>query len=82
MTGKVPFDVAAYHERVQGNPCFICAIVAGDPAYDVEKVFYEDERHLAFLARYATLPGATPTCTGTWRRCRRAFRTSGSNTTR
>ncbi|MEV4896620.1 HIT family protein [Nonomuraea sp. NPDC055795] len=62
MTGKVPFDVAAYHERVQGNPCFICAIVAGDPAYDVEKVFYEDEHHLAFLARYATLPGYVLVC--------------------
>ncbi|MBB5076944.1 HIT family protein [Nonomuraea endophytica] len=57
MTGRVPFDVAAYQARVQRGPCFICAIVAGDPAYDVEKVFYEDEHHLAFLARYATLPG-------------------------
>ncbi|MFD9942149.1 HIT family protein [Nonomuraea sp. NPDC059023] len=62
MTGKIPFDVAAYHERVQRNPCFICAIVAGDPAYDVEKVFYEDEHHLAFLARYATLPGYVLVC--------------------
>ncbi|MFI6298166.1 hypothetical protein ACIBEJ_41710 [Nonomuraea sp. NPDC050790] len=46
---KVPFDVGAYHERVRSGPCFICAIVAGDPAYDMEKVFYEDEHHLAFL---------------------------------
>ncbi|MFI9557741.1 HIT family protein [Nonomuraea endophytica] len=62
MTGRIPFDVAAYHERVQRGPCFICAIVAGDPAYDVEKVFYEDEHHLAFLARYATLPGYVLVC--------------------
>ncbi|GAA2213157.1 hypothetical protein GCM10009850_086190 [Nonomuraea monospora] len=54
---KVPFDVAAYVERVRSGRCFICAIVAGDPEYTLEQIVYEDEEHLAFLARYPTLPG-------------------------
>lgn len=59
---KVPFDLAAYVARVKGGSCFICAIVAGDPAYDLEEIVYEDERHLAFLARYPTMPGYVLVC--------------------
>ncbi|GAA3565059.1 hypothetical protein GCM10022419_052170 [Nonomuraea rosea] len=51
------FDIEAYEARVRSIPCFICAIVAGDPAYDLEQIVYEDDRHLAFLSRYPTLPG-------------------------
>ncbi|MFC4007815.1 HIT family protein [Nonomuraea purpurea] len=54
---NVPFDVEAYVARVRSSPCFICAIVAGDPAYTLEQIVYEDDRHLAFLARYPTMPG-------------------------
>lgn len=54
---NVPFDVAAYEARVRSIPCFICAVVAGDPAYAYEQIFYEDEHHLAFLSRYPTMPG-------------------------
>ncbi len=54
---NVPFDVAAYEARVRSIPCFICAIVAGDPAYEHEQIFYEDEHHLAFLSAYPTVPG-------------------------
>ncbi|PZG15795.1 HIT family protein [Nonomuraea aridisoli] len=54
---NVPFDLRAYEEQVRSSACFICAIVAGDPAYDLEQIVYEDERHLAFLNRYPTLPG-------------------------
>ncbi|GAA4979960.1 diadenosine tetraphosphate (Ap4A) HIT family hydrolase [Nonomuraea thailandensis] len=54
---KVPFDVAAYVERVKSRPCFICAIVAGDPGHADEQIVYEDERHLAFLPRHPTVPG-------------------------
>jgi diadenosine tetraphosphate (Ap4A) HIT family hydrolase len=54
---KVPFDVAAYVARVKSRPCFICAIVAGDPDHALEQIVYEDERHLAFLPRYPTVPG-------------------------
>ncbi|GAA0921392.1 HIT family protein [Nonomuraea longicatena] len=56
------FDLAAYTERSLNGPCFVCAIVAGDPAHDVEEVFYEDEHHIAFLARYATLWGYVLVC--------------------
>ena len=54
---SVSFDLEAYVTRVRSGPCFICAIVAKDPAHDLEQIVYEDERHLAFLARYPTLPG-------------------------
>ncbi|MEV4099093.1 HIT domain-containing protein [Nonomuraea sp. NPDC049649] len=54
---NVPFDVAAYEARVRSIPCFICAVVAGDPAFAYEQIFYEDEHHLAFLSRYPTMPG-------------------------
>ncbi|TDD45291.1 HIT family protein [Nonomuraea terrae] len=54
---NVPFDIRAYEARVRSSSCFICAIVAGDPAYDLEQIVYEDDRHLAFLNRYPTLPG-------------------------
>lgn len=30
--GRVAFDLDLYEERVRSAPCFICAIVAGDPA--------------------------------------------------
>lgn len=54
---NVRFDLTAYEARVRSTPCFICAIVSGDPAYDLEQIVYEDDDHLAFLARYPTLPG-------------------------
>ncbi|KAB8193708.1 HIT domain-containing protein [Nonomuraea phyllanthi] len=54
---NVPFDIQEYEARVRSGPCFICAIVAGDPAYADEQIVYEDDRHLAFLSRYPTLPG-------------------------
>ncbi|MGI5157868.1 HIT domain-containing protein [Microbispora sp. CA-102843] len=54
---KEEFDVAAYVRRARGGPCFVCAVVAGDPAYDFEQVVFEDDQHIAFLDRYPTLPG-------------------------
>ncbi|GAA3678728.1 hypothetical protein GCM10022224_048640 [Nonomuraea antimicrobica] len=54
---NVPFDIEAYEARVKSRPCFICAVVAGDPDYAHEQIVYEDDRHLAFLARYPTMPG-------------------------
>lgn len=41
---------------MRSGPCFICALVAGDPAYDHERV-YEDGEHVAFLDAYPTLRG-------------------------
>lgn len=54
MTASV--DIEAYERRVRSGPCFICALVAGDPEYDHERV-YEDEAHVAFLDAYPTLRG-------------------------
>ncbi|MFE4538619.1 HIT family protein [Streptomyces scopuliridis] len=49
-------DLTAYEELARRGPCFICAFLAGDPAFRHETV-YEDEEHVAFLDRYPTLPG-------------------------
>lgn len=49
-------DLDAYRARAESGPCFVCAFLAGDPAYAHETVF-EDEEHIAFLDRYPTLPG-------------------------
>jgi hypothetical protein len=35
-------DLEAYEERAHEGPCFVCAFMAGDPAYRHETV-YEDE---------------------------------------
>ncbi|NUO97803.1 MAG: HIT family protein [Nonomuraea sp.] len=56
---KVRLDLDAYETRVRSAPCFICAIVSEDPAYGLEQILYEDDDHLAFLARYPTMPGYT-----------------------
>ena len=53
-----PFDLKAYAERSQHGPCFVCAILAGDPAYRHHHV-YADEVCVAFLNRYPTLRGYT-----------------------
>ncbi|WP_214318225.1 hypothetical protein [Nonomuraea sediminis] len=49
MTGaiqRVPFDVATYTRRTRTGPCFICAIVNGDPGQPEETV-YDDGDHIA-----------------------------------
>ncbi|MFD3915116.1 HIT family protein [Streptomyces sp. NPDC058603] len=55
-TNRRPMDLTAYEERTRSGPCFVCAFLAGDPAFRHETV-YEDEDHVAFLDRYPTLPG-------------------------
>lgn len=49
-------DLEGYMERARSGPCFVCAFVAGDPAYAHHTV-YEDDAHVAFLDRWPTLPG-------------------------
>ncbi|MFF0312006.1 HIT family protein [Streptosporangium sp. NPDC004379] len=59
MTGpikRVPFDVESYSRRSRTGPCFICAIVSGDPGQP-EEIVYDDGTHIGFLARFAALPG-------------------------
>jgi histidine triad (HIT) family protein/ATP adenylyltransferase len=50
------FDLAAYTRAVREGPCFICALAAGDPAYD-HHVVYDDGDAIGFLNRYPTLRG-------------------------
>jgi diadenosine tetraphosphate (Ap4A) HIT family hydrolase len=52
----VPFDAAGYVKRSLEGPCFVCAILAGEPGYPHHDV-YEDADTIAFLARPVTLLG-------------------------
>ncbi|GGV24696.1 hypothetical protein GCM10010495_45400 [Kitasatospora herbaricolor] len=53
---RTAFDPLAYRERARSGPCFICAMLAGDPGYE-HPIVYDDGSHVAFLDRYPTLPG-------------------------
>jgi diadenosine tetraphosphate (Ap4A) HIT family hydrolase len=52
------FDMEAYIERATGGPCFVCEIVAGNPAYP-HHIIYEDQEALVFLNAYPVLYGHT-----------------------
>jgi diadenosine tetraphosphate (Ap4A) HIT family hydrolase len=56
MSDRIPFDLERYIRRVLDGPCFICALVAGDPGYR-HHIVYEDDTTIAFLSRYPTLLG-------------------------
>ena len=58
---RVPFDAGAYERRVRSGPCFVCRLVAGDPAY-AHEVVYQDGEHIAFLDAYPTVPGKVLVC--------------------
>jgi diadenosine tetraphosphate (Ap4A) HIT family hydrolase len=50
-----PFDLAAYVERIQTGPCFICAMIAGRTAGN--HIIHQDETSIVFLNKYPTLYG-------------------------
>jgi len=58
MTDRVPFDIAAYEQRVKSGGCFVCGFLDGVPGSEHE-VLYDDGDHVAFLGRYPTLRGHT-----------------------
>ncbi len=59
MTSKTkPFDMDAYVTRITTGPCFICQIVAGNPAYP-HHIIYQDEQAIVFLNAYPPLIGYT-----------------------
>ncbi|HEY7357617.1 MAG TPA: HIT family protein [Ktedonobacterales bacterium] len=58
MSNHQPFDVGAYVERSRSGPCFVCAMLAGNPQYR-HHVVYEDDTAVAFLNKYPTLYGYT-----------------------
>jgi diadenosine tetraphosphate (Ap4A) HIT family hydrolase len=61
VTPRRPFDLEGYVERATRGPCFICGLVAGDPAYR-HHIVYEDDWAIAFLNKYPTLEGYTLVC--------------------
>jgi diadenosine tetraphosphate (Ap4A) HIT family hydrolase len=55
---RVPFDADAYERRVQARPCFVCAVLEGDPEYrDEDEIVFENHAAIAFLNRFPTLYG-------------------------
>ncbi len=56
MDKKKPFDMDAYVARITGGPCFICEIVAGNPAFP-HHIIYQDDEAIVFLNAYPPLVG-------------------------
>lgn len=56
MEQRKPFDQATYEQRVRSGPCFICELLAGNPAYQ-HHVVYQDNVTVVFLNAYAVLYG-------------------------
>jgi histidine triad (HIT) family protein/ATP adenylyltransferase len=50
-------DLDFYHRRARNGPCFVCAVVSGNPAFPDHPIVYEDERTIAFLTTNPTRYG-------------------------
>ncbi len=55
-------DLDAYHRRARSGPCFVCAIVAGDPGFPGHPIVYEDEKVIGFLTTNPTQYGYALVC--------------------
>ena len=55
MNDRASFDLDAYIERIQKNPCFICEMIAG--RLDGNHVIHQDNEYIAFLNKYPILYG-------------------------
>ncbi|MBN9387298.1 MAG: HIT family protein [Chloroflexi bacterium] len=58
MSQVQPFDKAAYNERVQNGPCFICQLVKNQPEESHSEI-YRDEVGIVFLSKYPSQYGYT-----------------------
>jgi ATP adenylyltransferase len=56
MPQRQPFDFQTYVRDIQTRPCFICEMVARNPAY-AHEIVYEDDIAIAFLNKYPPLYG-------------------------
>ncbi len=56
MPQHQPFDLQTYIRDIQTRPCFICEMIAGNPAY-AHEIVYEDDIAIAFLNKYPPLYG-------------------------
>jgi histidine triad (HIT) family protein len=54
-------DVAEYMQSLATRPCFICGLVAGDPAF-AHHVVFEDDFAIAFLGKYPPMVGYVLVC--------------------
>lgn len=61
MVERRRFDTAAYVKAMKEGPCFICALVSGDPAF-THHVVFEDEFAIAFLNKHPVLEGYVLVC--------------------
>jgi ATP adenylyltransferase len=56
MSQRQAFDLQTYIRDIQTRPCFICEMVAGNPAY-AHEIVYEDNLAIAFMNKYPPLYG-------------------------
>jgi diadenosine tetraphosphate (Ap4A) HIT family hydrolase len=56
MPQRQSFDLQSYILDIQTRPCFICEMVARNPAY-AHEIVYEDDIAIAFLNKYPPLYG-------------------------
>jgi histidine triad (HIT) family protein len=61
MDERRPFDLDAYVKDIGTRPCFICELVAGNPAYR-HHIVAEDDETIVFLNKYPTLRGYCLVC--------------------
>lgn len=56
MEQRLPLDLDRLVRHATDGPCFICGLVARDPAFH-HQVIAEDEETIIFLSKYPTLRG-------------------------
>lgn len=61
MFERQSFDLERYVRDRATAPCFICAMLAGDPAFH-HHVIAEDDETILFLSKYPTQPGYALVC--------------------
>ena len=61
MEQRLPLDLGHLVRNATQGPCFICELVAGNPAFR-HHVIAEDDETIIFLSRYPTLRGYALVC--------------------
>ena len=58
---RQPMDLPGHIEASRTGPCFICELVAGNPAY-AHHVIAQDDDTIVFLSKHPTQPGYALVC--------------------
>jgi diadenosine tetraphosphate (Ap4A) HIT family hydrolase len=61
MEQRLPLDIGRLVRNATQGPCFICELVAGNPAFR-HHVIAEDDETIIFLSKYPTLRGYALIC--------------------